>query len=108
MSDKLEFNRDGMKDLEEQVEAYVQTLGRAVRDEAKTLCNVDTSLLKNSIEVYDSDKKNTKLIGVEDDVVPYALTQEIGNSKLNTIPSFKPHLRPALQTIISKVGGTIL
>lgn len=108
MSDvTIKINANGMADLEQKALLLLESIAENIRVEAKTQCNVDTGKMRDSIRVMEGDDKFEKLIGVRSEEVPYALVQEVGSVKLNSIPSFKPYMRPALDKVIKDLPKNI-
>ena len=108
MSDvEIKMNSKGMADLEEKALLFLESIAENIRVEAKTICNVDTGKMRDSIKVIAGEDKFEKLIGVKGEEVSYALIQEMGSAKLNSIPSFQPYMRPALDNVISKLPKNI-
>jgi HK97 gp10 family phage protein len=97
MSDiKINFKSDGLKKLEEVFLQQLDILAVQVQEEAKRLVPVDTGALRDSIEVFEGNEENERLIGSK--TIPYAIYQEVGTPKIKK----QPYLRPALDHVVSE------
>jgi len=96
---KINYNQQGFKDLEDKAILYLETIAENIRIEAKSIVNVDTGKLKDSIQVIPIDKWKRQ-IGSDVEYAPY---QELGTARLHSIPSYRPYLRPALWNVINKL-----
>ena len=96
METKVIMNSAGMQELKEKAQLFLATIAENVRVEAQDIVPVRTGQLRDSIEVFDGDDKNEKLIGSV--TTTYALFVELGTSRMDA----QPYLRPALFNI---VGG---
>ena len=96
---KIKFNDGAFRELEEKGLLLLETVAENVKMTAKTIVQVDTGNLKDSIKVSDGNTKYEKYIGSD---VPYAIFQELGTVRM------PPHsyLRPSLEYIINELNTT--
>lgn len=94
----IKQNKKGIDELEAAARNFLENVAENIRLEAKTLVPVDTGLLRSSIDVYDGEDRNEKLIGSKG--VHYALYVESGTVKMQA----QPYIVPALDNIVAEIN----